>query len=85
MANQRCPDWPICRCGRLREFWRDKDISAEAPYTREEVEDVRFVFIRVLKCLAQRCPDIRIRRQAQVQLLDPVWREGEGEQWLTLL
>lgn len=81
----RCPDWPDCRCSRLREYWRNQDIADAVPLSRDELEDVRFGFIKALKCMAARCPDLRVRRGAQVQLLDPVWREGEGKQWLTLL
>jgi len=64
-----CRAWPECTCGDRWAFYQDVpalDFESAGP-----------VLHATLACVAHRCPDLRARQHATVQLLHPVWRDVE--------
>ncbi|MGY4227604.1 hypothetical protein ACVMIH_004965 [Bradyrhizobium sp. USDA 4503] len=57
----RCHRWPACVC---RQHW---DYYATAPL--EHLENAEPIIEATLACISERCPDVRFRQHAQIQLL----------------
>jgi hypothetical protein len=74
MARTRpdyCERWNegSCPCAQHWQHYQD------AP--TEHFESAQPIIEAMLHCVAARCPDRRFRRQATVQLLHPIFVEGE--------
>jgi hypothetical protein len=69
----RCTTWPECSCG---QRWNDAEEMFEewkrTPPTSTQIEMARLNISLMLHCVAKHCPDKRARRNAIMQLLNPV-------------
>jgi hypothetical protein len=76
LLQGRCPDWPTCACARRALHWEHFDGKE---LTDDEVEDVQFMMIFTLHCIAKNCPDKQKRSEATVQLMHPIFAGGLAE------
>jgi hypothetical protein len=79
---ERCRDWPHCGCGDRWQHWQETLKAVPPPqFTEEEIEEIKANLIFMLSCVAQFCPDTRLRRHAMLQLLRPIFA-AEARHWI---
>jgi hypothetical protein len=74
-----CQIWPWCDCARdldhdqlYRAVAEMADERLPAP-TREQVEIMEVRVYVTLSCLSVKCPDVRVRRYATLELMKPFY------------
>ena len=73
--RDRCKTWPDCICA---DHWRRRQsIDDEWAPTEEEFRSALTITTAMLACVAKRCPDGRARAHATVQLMHPIFAEGD--------
>ncbi|WP_426410036.1 hypothetical protein [Bradyrhizobium ganzhouense] len=77
MSRRRdlCPDWPHCRCARKFNNTDWLPFDPQDALTADEFDAMMFEVVFLLSCLSRHCPDHKLRENAQVQLLHPVFRD----------
>ena len=80
--ERRCQFWPNCACrSHLVNFDKLLD-DDERIWEPEELGAVETVLYFTLECVANYCPDTRIRRAAEIELMKPWWNHQRGGQIL---
>jgi len=79
LKSKRCVFWPECSCARdldhahlYRIVERMADERFPAP-TKEQVEIMEVKVYLLLSCLSVKCPDVRVRRYATLELMKPFY------------
>jgi hypothetical protein len=73
-------EWPDCICAHKAQHWQEMFARLDrlpAPLDPEVVGAVHLGSFLTLSCIAKNCPDHRLRGQATIQLLHPVYSQLE--------
>jgi hypothetical protein len=79
--SKRCSLWPDCGCKAQLVHWQERVCDHDEEWEFESIRWAETSIFITLSCLADRCPDRRIRNYANCQLLSPWWdRQRRGEE-----
>jgi hypothetical protein len=80
LNNKHCNAWPDCACKKTLAHWQDKLLDGGS-WELENLSWAETSIFITLSCVAERCPERRVKAYAQMQLLNPWWdrqRQGAG-------
>jgi hypothetical protein len=78
LLHGRCESWPECSCGQKWDHWATTlqgHVATGVPLSAEAYNWALTDLPCMLSCVAEHCPDKRIRRHALVQLMHPIFAE----------
>ena len=80
LTAKRCGLWPDCACRATLVHWQNKPLE-NGQWDLESLSWAETSIFLTLSCVAERCPERRIRTYAQMQLLNLWWdRQRRGEE-----
>jgi hypothetical protein len=75
-----CELWPECACNKFMIHQQRQLPDESIVWDTETLSAIETVLFFTLQCVAEYCPDPKVKRYATVQLLNPYWdaqRRGE--------
>jgi len=70
---KRCALWPHCGCHSTLVHWQNKLTNDYKGWSPEQLQWAETSIFITLSCVANRCPNRKIKTWAMMQLLNPWW------------
>jgi hypothetical protein len=83
LNSKRCALWPDCSCFDTLVHWNDKLENDYEGWSLEQLRWAEMSIFITLSCVANRCPDQKIKTAAMMQLLSPWWDRQKRNEEMT--
>jgi hypothetical protein len=83
MNKKQCELWPDCACNKFMIHQQQRLPDESIVWDTEVLAAIETILFFTLQCVAEYCPDPKVKRYARTQLLNPYWNSQRAGELLT--